>query len=61
MAFGVCLGSRIAMDPMFPPAYELPFEKVKYLPSKIWENNKFELIFDEERDAPAPMPTPKKH
>ena len=40
---------RIAVDPIFPPP-ELSkwnLNKSIYLPEKMLENNKFELIFDE--------------
>ncbi len=40
---------RIAVDPIFPPSpsYCISIGKKSFIPDKIIENNKFELIFDE--------------
>jgi hypothetical protein len=37
------------VDPIFPPSdcAKLGLGKKSYVPDKIWENNKFELVFDE--------------
>ena len=43
---------RIAVDPIFPPPNSSKINtKHKVIPEAIMENNKFELIFDEERDT----------
>lgn len=45
---------RIAVDPIFPPPNSSKINtKHKTIPEFVFENNKFELIFDEERDRPA--------
>lgn len=45
---------RIAVDPVFPPPNSSKINtKHKTIPENVLENNKFELIFDEERDRPA--------
>jgi len=37
---------RIAIDPIFPPPFKSNYVK-KEIPDCLFENNKFELIFDE--------------
>jgi len=45
---------RVAVDPIFPPPNSSKINtKHKTIPQEVLENNKFELIFDEERDRPA--------
>lgn len=41
---------RIAIDPIFPPNQFLKSKK-HLIPTNIYENNKFELIFDEKIDG----------
>lgn len=45
---------RIAFDPLFPPppAEEWPYNKKHQAPDGIFENNRFELFFDEKTDGP---------
>jgi hypothetical protein len=42
---------RIALDPIFPPP-SWPKSKRHQIPDNPYENNKFELIFDEVIDGP---------
>jgi hypothetical protein len=47
---------RICVDPLFPPPRSVlagvkKMPKTRVIPDNLWENNKFELIFDEDRDA----------
>lgn len=39
---------KIAVDPLFPPPKDIP--KTKNLPSDVFENNKFTLIFNSSED-----------
>lgn len=41
---------KIAIDPIFPPP-SFPKSKKHYIPESIYENNKFDLIFDSEMDG----------
>eukprot|EP00825_Cyclidium_porcatum_P008697 TRINITY_DN14346_c0_g1_i1.p1 TRINITY_DN14346_c0_g1~~TRINITY_DN14346_c0_g1_i1.p1 ORF type:complete len:216 (+),score=50.20 TRINITY_DN14346_c0_g1_i1:107-754(+) len=45
---------RIAVDPLFPPPQpeEWPYNKKFLVPDNIFENNKFDLFFDERVDGP---------
>ena len=38
---------RIALDPIFPPPINWPAYRRHLAPNKLFEQNKFELIFDE--------------
>jgi hypothetical protein len=47
---------RVAVDPLFPPPNSVlnhvkKNPKNRLIPDNLWENNKFELIFDEDRDT----------
>lgn len=44
---------QVAVDPLFPPPPISPKLNTKYttIPQSILEENRFELIFDQERDA----------
>lgn len=41
---------RVAVDPIFPP-FQFLKSKKQLIPHNIYENNKFELIFDEKLDG----------
>ena len=49
MHLGSFIVTRIALDPIFPPPEESkwPVYKKDSIVDNIFENNKFELIFDE--------------
>ena len=44
---------RLTIDPLFPPPQNWPNPKKGMMVDNLFENNKWELIFDEIEDGPA--------